>query len=111
MTHYPSAKRPFYAMDTPGEPTVTDSFDLLFRGTEITTGGQRIHQAEVLEAKIWARGMNPEGFAFFLEAHRCGLAPHGGFGLGLERLTALLCGVDNVRDATLFPRDANRLAP
>ena len=111
VTHYPSAKRPFYAMDSAEDPSVTDSFDLLFRGTEITTGGQRIHEANVLEAKIRARGMAPEGFGFFLEAHRCGLPPHGGFGLGLERLTALLCGVDNVRDASLFPRDANRLAP
>ncbi|MBX2797356.1 MAG: aspartate--tRNA(Asn) ligase [Myxococcales bacterium] len=111
VTHYPTAKRPFYAMDTPGEPSVTDSFDLLFRGTEITTGGQRIHDPGELEAKIRSRGMDPAGFAFFLQAHRCGLPPHGGFGLGLERMTALLCGIDNVRDATLFPRDAHRLTP
>ena len=111
VTHYPSAKRPFYAMDTPGDPAVTDSFDLLFRGTEITTGGQRIHEPGALQDKIRARGMDPDSFAFFWAAHRSGLPPHGGFGMGLERLTALVCGEDNVRDASLFPRDANRLAP
>jgi nondiscriminating aspartyl-tRNA synthetase len=111
VTRFPSSKRPFYAMDSPDDPTVTESFDLLLRGTEITTGGQRIHDPEVLRAKLRARGMDPDAFGFFLEAHDCGLPPHGGFGLGLERLTAQLCGLDNVRDASLFPRDAHRLTP
>jgi nondiscriminating aspartyl-tRNA synthetase len=111
VTGYPSSKRPFYALDRPDDPTVTESFDLLLRGMEITTGGQRIHDPAMLRAKLRARGMDPDAFASFLEAHDCGLPPHGGFGLGLERLTALVCGLDNVRDAALFPRDAHRLAP
>ena len=111
VTRFPSSKRPFYVMDDALDPTVTASFDLLFRGVEITTGGQRIHDPEVLERKMRARGMDPEAFAFFTMAHRHGLPPHGGFGLGLERLAARLCGIDNVRDATLFPRDAHRLTP
>ncbi len=111
VTHYPSSKRPFYALDSPVDPTVTDSFDLLFRGTEITTGGQRIHDADILDAKIRRRGMDPEAFQHFSAAHRAGLPPHGGFGLGLERLTQLLLGLDNVRQASLFPRDRNRLTP
>lgn len=111
VTRYPSSKRPFYAMDSPDDPTVTESFDLLFRGVEITTGGQRIHDPDALEAKIRARGLDPAAFAHFLAGHRHGLPPHGGFGLGLERLTARLCGLDNVRDAALFPRDAHRLVP
>jgi nondiscriminating aspartyl-tRNA synthetase len=111
VTGFPSSKRPFYVMDDAGDPSVTASFDLLFRGIEITTGGQRIHDPDVLERKMRARGMDPEAFAFFTIAHRHGLPPHGGFGLGLERLVARLCGLDNVRDATLFPRDAHRLTP
>lgn len=111
VTRFPSVKRPFYVMDDPEDPTVTASFDLLFRGNEITTGGQRIHDPEVLARKMRLRGMDPENFGFFTVAHTHGLPPHGGFGLGLERLAAKLCGLDNVRDATLFPRDAHRLTP
>jgi nondiscriminating aspartyl-tRNA synthetase len=111
VTGFPSSKRPFYTLDHADDPKITESFDLLLRGTEITSGGQRIHDAEMLRSKLRARGMDPADFEFFLEAHDCGLPPHGGFGLGLERLTALLCGLDNVRDAALFPRDAHRLTP
>lgn len=111
VTHYPSAKRPFYAMDTPGNPQVTESFDLLFRGMEITTGGQRIHDAQEQEEKMRSRGMSVEAFDSYLMAHRCGLPPHGGLGLGLERLTARLLGFPNIRHATLFPRDQRRLEP
>lgn len=111
VTHYRSSKRPFYAMDTEKEPQVTESFDLLFRGMEITTGGQRIHDYDAQVEKMQARGMNPQAFESFLMAHRCGLPPHGGLGLGLERLTAQLLGLKNVRYATLFPRDIHRLTP
>lgn len=111
VTHWPSSKRPFYAMDDPEDPERTVSFDLLFRGLEITTGGQRVHDLGALEAKMRARGLDPAAFAFFTQAHRYGLPPHGGFGLGLERLTQRLLGLDNVREATLFPRDRHRLAP
>ncbi|WP_458862765.1 aspartate--tRNA(Asn) ligase [Acidaminobacterium chupaoyuni] len=111
VTHYRSSKRPFYAMDTPSDPTVTESFDLLFRGMEVTTGGQRIHNYAQQVEKMKLRGMDPARFGDFLMAHRYGLPPHGGLGLGLERLTAKLLGFQNVRNAALFPRDIHRLTP
>ena len=90
---------------------VTESFDLLFRGMEVTTGGQRIHDYQMQVAKMNRLGMDVEAFAGDLMAHKYGLPPHGGFGIGLERLTAKLLGFDNVRRATLFPRDVERLTP
>jgi len=111
VTRYKSAKRPFYTMDCPDDPTLTESFDLLFRGLEITTGGQRIHDYGQQVQKMQARGMDIEAFSAYLMAHKYGLPPHGGMGIGLERLTAKLLGFDNVRRATLFPRDIKRLSP
>ncbi len=111
VTHYPSKKRPFYAMDDPADPKFTLSFDLLFKGMEITTGGQRIHDYEAQVAKMMARGMNPEEFANFLMIHKHGMPPHGGLGIGLERLTMKLLEEQNVRETTLFPRDVSRLEP
>lgn len=111
VTHYPSKKRPFYAMDDPADPTFTLSFDLLFHGLEITTGGQRIHDYEKLREKIAARGMTEEGMEQYLDTFKYGLPPHGGLGIGLERLTMKLCGEENVRETTLFPRDLSRLEP
>lgn len=111
VTHYPSKKRPFYAMDDPEDPKYTLSLDLLFRGLEVTTGGQRIHDYRAQVAKMEARGMDPADFESYLMAHRHGLPPHGGLGIGLERLTMQLCGLDNVRYACLFPRDLSRLEP
>lgn len=111
VTHYPSKKRPVYAMDDPKDPTFTLSFDLLFRGMEITTGGQRIHDYNMFIEKIAARGMTTEGMDQYLSAFKHGMPPHGGLGLGLERLTMKLLGEDNVRETTLFPRDLSRLEP
>lgn len=111
VTHYPSEKRPFYAMDDPEDPEYTLSFDLLFRGIEITTGGQRIHDYNEQVAKMRARGMNPDDFESYLMAHKYGMPPHGGLGLGLERITMHLLGFKNVRYASLFPRDINRVTP
>lgn len=111
ITGYPSAKRPFYAMDTPVCPQQTESFDLLFRGIEITTGGQRIHSYTAQTEKMKERGMDPADFESFLMMHRYGMPPHGGLGLGLERFTAKLLNRDNVRETCLFPRDINRLTP
>ncbi len=111
VTHYPSKKRPFYAMDDPADETYTLSFDLLFRGLEITTGGQRIHDYKKLMEKIAKRGMETEGMEHYLSAFKYGMPPHGGLGIGLERLTMQLIGEDNVREATLFPRDLSRLEP
>lgn len=111
ITHYPSKKRPFYAMDDPADPKFTLSFDLLYDGLEITTGGQRIHDYNMLLAKIEARGMTEEGMEQYLDAFKYGMPPHGGLGIGLERLTMKLAGEDNVRETTLFPRDLSRLTP
>lgn len=111
VTHYPSKKRPFYAMDDPADPRYTLSFDLLFRGMEITTGGQRIHDYRALTAKIKARGMSEEGMEQYLDTFKYGMPPHGGLGIGLERLTMKLLDEDNVRETTLFPRDLGRLEP
>lgn len=111
VTYYPEAKRPFYAMENPENPAETLSFDLLFRGLEITTGGQRIHGYQEQLEKIKRRGMDPEDFASYLLMHRHGMPPHGGLGLGLERFTARLLARENVRDASLFPRDIHRLTP
>lgn len=111
ITHYPSKKRPFYAMDDPADPRFTLSFDLLFRGMEVTTGGQRIHDHQTQVDKMLARDMHPEEFESYLMIHKHGMPPHGGLGVGLERLTARLCGLDNVRCACLFPRDLSRLEP
>ena len=111
ITHYPSKKRPFYTMDDPEDPEYTLSFDLLFRGLEITSGGQRVHDYNEQVAKMEKLGMNPEEFATYLMLHKYGAPPHGGLGLGLERLTMHLLGAKNVREATMFPRDINRVAP
>ena len=111
VTHYPSKKRPFYAMDDPEDETYTLSFDLLFHGLEITTGGQRIHDYNKLMEKINKRGMETEGMESYLSAFKHGMPPHGGLGIGLERLTMQIIGEDNVREATLFPRDLSRLEP
>lgn len=111
VTHYPSKKRPFYAMDDPADETFTLSFDLLFRGMEITTGGQRIHDYQKLLDKMAKREMSSEGMEAYLMIFEYGMPPHGGLGIGLERLTMKLLNEDNVRETTLFPRDLNRLEP
>lgn len=111
ITHYPSKKRPFYTMDDPEDPEYTLSFDLLFRGLEITSGGQRIHDYKEQVAKMEKCGMKPELFDTYLMFHKYGAPPHGGLGIGLERLTMHLLGFKNVREATMFPRDINRVTP
>lgn len=111
VTHYPTAKRPFYACEDVGNPAVTLSFDLLFRGLEVTTGGQRIHEYSVQLEKMKRMGMDPSLFESYLWIHRAGMPPHGGLGLGLERFTARLLELDNVRQASLFPRDIHRVTP
>ena len=111
VTHYPSKKRPFYAMDDPADPRFTLSFDLLFRGLEVTTGGQRIHDYREITDKMEKRGMDPEDIASYLMIFKYGMPPHGGLGIGLERLTMRLLDEQNVREASLFPRDVTRLEP
>jgi len=109
ITHYPVSKRPFYTMEDSEDPGFTKSFDLLFRGVEITTGGQRVHELKTLKEKASAKGLDLNKFDFYFQAFRYGIPPHGGWGMGLERLTAKFCGVANVKEATLFPRDINRI--
>ena len=109
VTHYPVEKRPFYTMEDTEDPGFTKSFDLLFRGVELVSGGQRVHDYEMLIAKMKSKGLDPEKFSFYLMAFKYGLPPHGGIGMGLERLTQKYLGIDNVKEATLFPRDMNRI--
>ena len=111
ITHYPSPRRPFYAMDDPEDPGYAFSFDLLFRGLEITTGGQRVHDHAMQVAKMRDHDLNPEDFKDYLQIHACGMPPHGGLGLGLERLTQQILGYKNIRQASLFPRDLKRMLP
>ena len=98
-------------MDDPSDPTFTLSFDCLFHGMEITTGGQRIHDYHKLMEKLAARGMTDEGIEYYMNAFKYGMPPHGGLGIGLERLTMKLLGEENVRETTMFPRDLSRLEP
>jgi nondiscriminating aspartyl-tRNA synthetase len=111
VTGYPMAKRPFYTHPDPARPEYSNSFDLLFRGIELVTGGQRLHLYADYEAALAARGLSLEPFAAYLEAFRYGMPPHGGFAIGLERLLMQLTGAPNLRLTTLFPRDLNRVAP
>ncbi len=109
VTHYPVSKRPFYTYEDEADPGFTKSFDLLFRGLEITTGGQRIHNYDALVAAAKAKGLDPSKFSYYLETFKVGMPPHGGSATGLERLTARLLNLPNVKEATLFPRDLNRI--
>lgn len=111
VTHYPSKKRPFYAMDDPSDGRFTLSFDLLYKGLEITTGGQRIHDYQMILDKMEKRGMDPEDIKDYLMIFKYGMPPHGGLGIGLERLTMRLLDEQNVRETSLFPRDVTRLEP
>jgi nondiscriminating aspartyl-tRNA synthetase len=111
VTHYPVKKRPFYTMEDPESPGRTCSFDLLLYGLEITTGGQRIHGYEAQREKMLRLGLPVADFEDYLSMHKYGLPPHGGFGLGLERVVQKLLDLDNIKRATAFPRDRDRLRP
>ncbi|MBM3129337.1 MAG: aspartate--tRNA ligase [Chloroflexi bacterium] len=108
---YPMSKRPFYTHPDPADPKYSYSFDLLFRGTELVTGGQRLHRHADYLAALARAGYPLEPFAHYLEAMKYGMPPHGGFAIGLERFVMQLCGLSNLREATLFPRDTHRLTP
>lgn len=111
VTHYPSKKRPFYAMNDPETDKYTLSFDLLFKGLEVTTGGQRIHDYKMQVDKMIKKGLDPEEFEAYLMLHKYGIPPHGGLGLGLERFCMQLLNENNVRATSMFPRDTLRLLP
>jgi nondiscriminating aspartyl-tRNA synthetase len=111
VTGYPLAKRPFYTHPDPADPRYSNGFDLLFRGLELVTGGQRLHRHADYLAALESRGMSPEPFADYLKVFRYGMPKHGGFAIGIERFLMQLLGLPNVRLAAIFPRDLNRLAP
>ncbi len=108
---YPMVKRPFYTHADSARPAYSNSFDLLFRGLELVTGGQRLHLYTDYLAVLEKRNMSPDSMSGYLEAFRYGLPPHGGFAIGLERWVSRLAELPNVREAALFPRDLTRLTP
>ena len=111
VTHYPTAKRPFYAMPDPEDSEYSLSFDLIFRGQELVTGGQRINTYDQLIEQMEKRGISPDPFEGYLEAFKFGMPPEGGFAIGSERLLMRLLAAENIRETTLFPRDVGRLTP
>lgn len=111
LTDYAASIRPFYHMRREGDPTITNSYDLIWRGTEITTGAQREHRVEILEAQAREKGLDPEELSFYLDFFRYGVPPHGGFGMGLQRVMMLLLHQPNLREVTYLFRGPNRLAP
>lgn len=111
VTGYPMRKRPFYTHPDPERPEFSNSFDLLFRGTELVTGGQRLHLYQDYLAALEKAHLPIEPFETYLEAFRHGMPPHGGFAIGLERLLMQLTGVPNIRLTATFPRDLTRLTP
>ncbi|MEV0730092.1 aspartate--tRNA(Asn) ligase [Polymorphospora sp. NPDC050346] len=111
VTGYPMAKRPFYTHPDPARPAYSNGFDLLFRGLELVTGGQRLHRHADYVAALAARGESVGPYASYVDAFRHGIPPHGGFAIGLERFVARLTGAANVREVVAFPRDLHRLTP
>ena len=109
VTHYPVEARPMYTYRDKENPNLTESFDLLIRGREIVTGGRRINDYNDLKNRIEEKGLSIDTFSFYLQAFKYGMPPHGGCGIGLERITAAFLGIKNVKNATLFPRDINRI--
>ncbi len=109
ITHFPTNKRPFYTYPDPKDPEYTYSFDLLGRGLEWITGGQRINDYKRLLESIKKRGLSPEDFRLYLQAFKYGMPPEGGFALGAERITMQILGLGNIREASLFPRDMERV--
>ncbi len=110
IAEYPEEAKPFYIMEKDGTP-YSFSFDLDYKGQEICSGGQREHRYDVLVARMQKKGLDPEDFEFYLEAFRYGMPPHGGWGIGMERLLVKALDLPNIREAILFPRDPARLTP
>jgi len=109
ITRYPTKKRAFYTYEDPSEAPYSRGFDLLFRGLEINSGAQRIHDHDALVARMEERGLDPKKFSYYLQAFKFGMPPHGGSSTGLERFTARMLNIPNVKEATAFPRDMNRI--
>ena len=110
---WPASIKPFYIFPKDGkkDAKLSEGFDALYGGVEISSGGQRIHIPELLIARIKAKGLKPESFKDYIDSFRYGSCPHSGWSIGLERLTQMICGFDNVKEATMFPRDRDRLTP
>lgn len=111
LTHYPTAARAFYSLPSPENPKLCESYDLVFRGVEIASGAQRVHDYAQLKAIIEARGLDPESFKDYLDIFKYGAPPHGGWGLGSERIVQKLLGLASIKEAILYPRDVKRLTP
>jgi aspartyl/asparaginyl-tRNA synthetase len=111
LDKYPSAVRPFYTMPDPDNPKLSNSYDFFIRGQEILSGAQRIHDANMLERAVEARGIPKQSLHFYIDAFRDGALPHAGGGIGLERVVMLFLGLANIRWAALFSRDPKRLTP
>ena len=111
VTHFPAVKRPFYIADSGEDPVLTESFDLIFRGMEIASGGQRIHDYTKQLSKLERSGIDPKELEWFLSSLKYGMPPHGGSGMGLERFVMKLLGLENIRQASLFPRDMHHFVP
>lgn len=109
IIEYPEEIKPFYIMEKDGG--LSHSFDLEYRGQEISSGGQREHRYEYLVERMKRKGLKPENFEFYLNAFRYGMPPHGGWGIGIERVLQMMLDLQNIREAILFPRDRNRLVP
>jgi nondiscriminating aspartyl-tRNA synthetase len=109
ITRFPTKKRAFYTYEEPSEAPFSRGFDLLFRGLEINSGAQRIHDYDMLVEKIKSRGLDPAKFSFYLQAFKYGMPPHGGCSTGLERITAKMLELPNIKEATSFPRDMTRI--
>ena len=110
ICEYPEDAKPFYIMEKDGTP-YSYSFDLDYRGQEISSGGQREHRIDRLVARMQKKGLDPKDFEFYLEAFRYGMPSHGGWGIGTERLLVKMLDLPNIREAILFPRDVSRLSP
>jgi aspartyl-tRNA synthetase len=111
VTHFPSSVRPFYHMRPAGRPDLTLSFDLLWKGLEVTTGAQREHRYDILAAQAAEKGMNLEPMEYYANSFRYGCPPHGGLGMGLNRMLMVLLGLESIREATFLFRGPNRLIP
>jgi nondiscriminating aspartyl-tRNA synthetase len=111
VNRFPSSVKPFYVMHVDDEPEFARSVDMVYKGLELSSGGQREHRHERVVEQIAQKGLDPAGLGWFTEPFRYGVPPHGGFSLGIERLTASLLGIENVKEAALFPRDPERLQP
>lgn len=111
VTDWPTSIRPYYAMPCEDDPSICRAFDLMHPRMELASGAQRVHQYDLLERQLVAKGLDPASFEFYLRPFRYGMPPHAGWGLGVERLVMTMLDLGNVREAVLFPRDRHRLVP